>query len=182
MVTRVYLLLGGLQSWDGYITSQGMFSLKAQLERKGIPVEWWTWADYLKCHSAIMYRLKTNDKIAAIGFSGGAAHLTWLARGFDYRSDKVRIDKPKAKYSLPMPRIDLLVSYDASPKEGVFDLTGTNVKRALCYYNETPLMLGLGGGRITGPQVEEIPIRIQHFAVQYNQALHDRTVKEICAL
>lgn len=182
MTTRVYLLLGGLQSWDGYLTSQGMFTLKSQLEQKGIPVEYWTWANYLKCHSAIMSRQKTDDKLVLVGFSGGAAHSTWLARGFDYRGDVVRINKPKATYSLPMPRIDLLVSYDASPKEGVFDLTGTKVKRALCYYNETPLMLGLGGGRITGPQVEEIPIRIQHFAVQYVSALHDRTVKEICAL
>lgn len=178
MKTRIYVLLGGLQSWDGFATSRGMFGLIGRIKDAGYPVEYWYWSDYLACYSALMSRLKSDDKLILVGYSGGAAHATWLARGYDYRTDVVMLNK-KQEYSLPKPRIDLLVSYDASPKNGVFDISNTRVKRAVCYYNEAPLMFGLGGGRITGNQVEEIPIRMQHLAVQYSTNLHDRTMKEI---
>ena len=60
---------------------------------------------------------------------------------------------------------------------------GPNVKRAICYHNQHPLMFGLGGGALTGTtDIETVDIAEQHLAVQFDQKLHDRTVAAIRSL
>lgn len=178
---RVHILMGGLYSFDGYATSRGMLSLEDRI-RQQVPnaeVKHYLWANYLDAYSAIESTLST-DKTIVIGYSGGGPKSQWLALGYDYRSGKITLKPPK---------IDLIVGYDPSPSWGFISEEVHGVKRdlplpktvgkAICYWNTMPLMLGLGGGKFTGPQVETVEIKMQHLAVQYSGRLHDRTIEEI---
>jgi hypothetical protein len=73
--------------------------------------------------------------------------------------------------------IDLMVAYDPSPTWQMEPLRA-NVDLAVCYYNLSPMMLGLGGGQLTGSAQKIVTIEIseQHLAVQFDAALHARTV------
>jgi pimeloyl-ACP methyl ester carboxylesterase len=172
-MNRAYILLGGLFGTDGYLTSNGMFFLENRIAK--IPhtaVKHYLWNNYIDCYKDMMQAFADgrNDKVILIGYSGGGAHATWIARGYDYRTQK---------YSMQQPMIDLLVAYDPSPQAGMMDLKPTRVKRAICYHNKNPFMFGLGGGKLEGPQVTTIEIAAQHLVVQYSKRLHDRTMSEI---
>lgn len=152
---QVHILLGGLTPWgDGYFTSAGMYGLADQLRKlPETSVTVWTWARWIECMRAI----KPDTKLVIIGFSGGGSRATWLADA--YKKD-----------------IDLMVLYDPSPSwqmEPVY----ANVKHVVCYQNDTPLMLGLGGGKVEAHTNSSVfHIAEQHLAVQYNQTLHKRTI------
>jgi len=166
--TRVYLLLGGLFSSDGYVTSPGMLRVRT-LVQENIPesvFKTYLWGDFLECYNDIIAH--QADKIVVIGYSGGGHKATWLANG--YYGDPRRY--------LAKPRIDLMVLYDPSPNWSMMPI-GKNVKRAINYYNETPLMFGLGGGILTGPNVEIVPASMQHLAVQASETLHQKTLEYI---
>ena len=159
---HVYLLLGGLQGKDGWVTSAGMYRLRSSLA--GLPdvtVTTYDWPSYKKVAADIAL-LPKDDIVVVIGYSGGGAKATWLA-------------------NLPSkPQIDLMVLYDPSPPWGM-QVIGPNVKRALCYCNVTPAFFGLGGGFLRGrdTQVETVKIYEQHVLVQVDQTLHQRTIEEV---
>jgi hypothetical protein len=159
---HVYLLLGGLQGKDGWVTSAGMYRLRSSLaELPDVTVTTYDWPSYKKVAADIAL-LPKDDIVVVIGYSGGGAKATWLA-------------------NLPSkPRIDLMVLYDPSPPWGM-QVIGPNVKRALCYCNVTPVFFGLGGGVLRGrdTQVETVKIYEQHMLVQVDQTLHQRTIKEV---
>jgi len=159
---HVYLLLGGLQGKDGWLTSAGMFQLRSSLaELPDVTVTTYDWPSYKKVAADIAL-LPKDDIVVVIGYSGGGAKATWLA-------------------NLPSkPHIDLMVMYDPSPAWGM-QVIGPNVKRALCYCNVTPAFFGLGGGVLRGrdTQVETVKIYEQHMLVQVNQTLHQRTIEEV---
>lgn len=172
MKKRVYLLLGGIQSVDWPLTSRGMLVLPGMIgalaETKTYP-----WADYMVVEREILAH--QDDWIGIVGFSGGGAHATWIANGYyETFENRARVGKRG-----PKPKIDLMVLYDPSPKSGCVDLFDTKVKRCVLYWNQWPLMLGLGGGKPKGPQVEVVPIAMQHLLVQTSARLHQRTVAEI---
>lgn len=172
---RIYVLMGGVISWDGAVTSAGMNGLIERLRPLGLVMSW-PWHEYRDMVAEIAKH--PDDKTIGIGYSGGGAHLTWAATGY---YETVNKNGQRERSSDPYkPRFDLMVLYDPSPKSGMFDLTNfPNVKRCLLYYNESPLMFGLGGGITRGPQVMTIAIREQHLAVQFDKKLHDRTVMEV---
>jgi hypothetical protein len=159
---HVYLLLGGLQGKDGWLTSAGMFQLRSSLaELPDVTVTTYDWPSYKKVAADIAL-LPKDDIVVVIGYSGGGAKATWLA-------------------NLPSkPHIDLMVMYDPSPPWGM-QVIGPNVKRALCYCNVTPAFFGLGGGVLRGrdTQVETVKIYEQHLLVQINQTLHQHTIEEV---
>jgi len=159
---HVYLLLGGLQGKDGWVTSAGMYRLRSSLaELPDVTVTTYDWPSYKKVAADIAL-LPKDDIVVVIGYSGGGAKATWLA-------------------NLPSkPRIDLMVLYDPSPPWGM-QVIGPNVKRALCYCNVTPVFFGLGGGVLRGrdTQVETVKIYEQHVLVQLDQTLHQRTIEEV---
>jgi hypothetical protein len=159
---RVYLLLGGLQGKDGWVTSAGMYRLRSSLgELPDVTVTTYDWPSYKKVAADIAL-LPKDDIVVVIGYSGGGAKATWLA-------------------NLPSkPRIDLMVLYDPSPPWGM-QVIGPNVKRALCYCNVTPVFFGLGGGVLRGrdTEVETVKIYEQHVLVQVDQTLHQRTIEEV---
>ena len=162
---RVYLLMGGLFSIDGYVTSPGMLQLKGMVQNSipGAVFNWYLWGDFLKCCGDIMGH--QDDKIVLIGYSGGGHKATWIANGY-YGDPQHRLAKPK---------IDLMVLYDPSPTWSMMPV-GNNVKKAVCYENRNPWMFGLGGGVLQGPNVETMPISMQHLAVQASGRLHDHTL------
>jgi len=159
---HVYLLLGGLQGKDGWVTSAGMFGLRSSLtELPDVTVTTYDWPSYKKVAADIAL-LPKDDIVIVIGYSGGGAKATWLA-------------------NLPSkPQIDLMVLYDPSPPWGM-QVIGPNVKRALCYCNVTPVFFGLWGGVLRGrdTQVETVKIYEQHMLVQVDQTLHQRTIEEV---
>jgi len=170
MLTRVYILLGGVIGWDGYADSRGLIDeLKPQLDEiYGVTCVVFDWDQYpaaaldIKAHEG-------KSKIVGIGFSGGASRLTYVAN----ESSK--------------PVIDLLIGYDPSPPRQVMSL-GNNVKKAICYHNTRPLMwvpfIGqLGGGQYTGTcPIETHDFAQQHLTVDYNRDLHAMTVAAVRAL
>lgn len=165
MIKHVHLLYGGLIGPDGFIDSAGMNGLADRLQAlPGISVNRYMW-DHYEGAAAAMQVQPPEDRTILIGYSGGGSRATYLSREY------------------PRQIIDLMVLYDPSPKWQMVPLY-SNVKRAVCYYNETPHMFGLGGGKVTGMlgytgEIEILPIAEQHLMVQFDQQLHARTVWEV---
>jgi hypothetical protein len=177
-MTCIFVMKGGLVGFDGVVTSVGMVThLAPMLEQlPGAMVSIHSWSDYRHVYDEVMKH--QDDLIVVIGYSGGGMKATWVANGWFNQGSY-----PSA--ALPRPRIDLLVTYDPSPRYGMMDLH-SNVKAAVNYYNRTPLMFGLGGGILKsaadGPKVEVIDVSEQHLAIQFNKKLHRYTVERIRAL
>jgi|KBSMisStaDraftv2_1062788.scaffolds.fasta_scaffold39469_2 hypothetical protein len=172
-MTNIFILLGGIWSFDGPVTSSGMYMLRSMLSKlPNVSIKTYLWASWTQCYNDVM--AAKDEKVAIIGFSGGAMKETWVANGCVLGAHGI--------IYLKRPNIDLLVAYDPSPA-GSVQLLGKNVKRAVCYYNAAPWMFGLGGGRLGGDtDIQTITIREQHLAVQTDMALHRRTVAEVARL
>jgi hypothetical protein len=54
-----------------------------------------------------------------------------------------------------------------------------NVKTAITYQNQVPFLFGLGGGELTGPNVQRFLITEEHLAVQFDERLHRITLQAI---
>jgi pimeloyl-ACP methyl ester carboxylesterase len=177
---QVFLLLGGLVGTDGTVTSAGMFRLANMLrELPDTTVTTYNWNSWPDAYKAILAN-QGKAKIVVIGYSGGGSRATWLA-------------------NMPSkPQIDLMVHYDPSPRWQMKPISA-NVKKALCYHNTNPMMwvpgIGtLGGGEliasaagkvgdvIAAPSIETVDIAEQHFLVQVDQSLHQRTVDAVRSL
>jgi pimeloyl-ACP methyl ester carboxylesterase len=175
---QVFLLLGGLVGADGTVTSAGMFHLASML--RALPdttVTTYNWNKWPDAYRAILAN-QGKAKIVVIGYSGGGSRATWLA-------------------NMPSkPKIDLMVHYDPSPRWQMKPI-GINVKKALCYHNTRPMMWvpgigSLGGGELVAnvtaddvlatPAIETVDIAEQHFLVQVDQSLHQRTVEAVRSL
>lgn len=176
---KVYVLLGGLVGMDGYATSAGMFQLAKML--RSLPntsVTTFTWDKWREAYRVILAN-EGKAKIVVIGYSGGGSRATWLAN------------------TRPRPKIDLLISYDPSPKWQIKPI-GANVKMALCYHNTRAMWLpgfgNFGGGRlingvrgnadsqIEGPKIENFNVAEQHMLVQFDQSLHRQTIEAVRSL
>ena len=167
---HVYLLLGGLNSTDGWVTSAGMFGLRSSLAAlPDVEVTTYEWASLKKAADDIA-SLPQDDIVIVIGYSGGAAKATWLANSYFGDANNV----------MPRPRIDLMVLYDPSPTWMTMPIHD-NVQRAICYRNVTPLFFGLGGAALVGKntRIETVDISEPHVLVQMNGALHQRTIDEV---
>jgi pimeloyl-ACP methyl ester carboxylesterase len=173
---KVFLLLGGLVGTDGTVTSAGMFHLANMLrELPDTTVTTYNWSSWPDAYRAILAN-QGKAKIVVVGYSGGGSRATWLA-------------------NMPSkPQIDLMVYYDPSPRWQMKPI-GANVKKALCYHNTQPLMWvpgigSLGGGELVAkageifaaPAIETVDIAEQHFLVQVDQSLHQRTVDAVRSL
>jgi pimeloyl-ACP methyl ester carboxylesterase len=157
-MTRCYILLGGFVGKDGYATSAGMYQLKPMLEKlPNTVVTVDTWDDWKTVAEDI--RQHPHDKIVVIGYSGGGSRATWM----NFYCDT---------------HVDLMVLYDPSPRWQMEPINA-NVKKAITYENAEPFFLGLGGGVLKGPNVERVPIGMNHMLVQMDTDLHQRTVMEV---
>ena len=164
----IFLLLGGISEsgWDAYFPgiNTGMFALGERIKAlPGVVLKTYTWGNYPQAAIDAHTAQRLGSKIGFVGYSGGGSRATMLAR------ENVTL------------KIELIVAYDPSPSWQMYPL-GPNVIKALCYHNTAPMMLGLGGGVMVGKQVTTVNIAQQHLAVQYNQALHSRTIAAIQAL
>lgn len=158
---HVYILLGGMRSWDAVITSAGMYGLKSELLTAfpNISVMTYPWSSYSKAANEI-HSLPKDDVAIVIGYSGGGSRATWLANMAFY------------------PKIDLMVLYDPSPKWQMKSIP-VNVKHCVCYHNLRGFVLGLGGGVCRGVRIETVDINESHLAVQVDERLHQRTIEEV---
>ena len=158
---RIYVLLGGFVGPDGYLDSPGMLAFEAVIAHRfpAAKCQVFDWSRYLGAAADII-SLPRDAKVIVIGYSGGGSRATWLANGVRGRT------------------IDLMICYDPSPAWQMMHI-GDNVKRAVCYFNETPWFFGLGGGMLVGPNVEKVTIREEHALVQSDGKLHQRSIDEI---
>ena len=160
---HVFVLLGGLFGLDGWADSRGMVTLADRIGKiPNVKVVTYGWSSYQTVIEDIK-KISTKDKIVLVGYSGGGSRITWIAN---------MVKKP----------IELLIAYDPSPAFQTLHLPD-RVKKAVCYYNTSPMMLGLGGGRLTGKHVETIRVSEQHLSVQSDESLHKITIariKELC--
>ena len=164
-MTNVYLLLGGLFSWDGPVSSAGMFGLASQLRGlPGVSVTTYNWGDWQTAEADIRAAVLVGPpfpKIAIIGFSGGGTRATYLAN------------------SLAYVQINLMVLYDPSPSYQMEPI-GQNVRKAISYTNSAPWFFGYGGGVLTGKApITLVPIAEWHMSVQADQNLHGQTVAAV---
>jgi len=172
MTKRVYLLFGGIWSWDGVATSAGMNILASKLAAlPDVVVKSYSWADYKRCFADQNREVTVKDKMIGIGYSGGGPHMTMIANMMSpYREV-----------------MDLMVLYDPSPPQWMQRIHG-NVKRAVCYQNESPtwFIYPLGAAKLEaasdGPKIEVVPLNMNHLAVQYDTVLHDKTVEYVRAV
>ena len=159
--THVYVLLGGVVGRDGYLDSRWMLVLAARIAQ--IPhtvVESYTWADWVSAANSIWALPSENTKVVVVGYSGGGSRATWLAN------------------SILNKTIDLIVTYDPSPGWQMLNLP-PNVNMAITFQNQTPHFFGLGGGVLTGPNVDRFLIAEEHLAVQFDERLHQITLQAI---
>jgi hypothetical protein len=157
----IFILLGGLIGFDGYAVSPGILLLAHRLEAFG-DVTTHDW----RAQRAVTERianLSPNDKVVLIGYSGGGFAITHIAEDLNRN---------------PPHKIDLLIAYDPSPTWSMKAI-GKNVAKAICYCNDSPLLLGLGGAKLSGSTVEIINISEHHLAVQFDESLHKRTIAEV---
>lgn len=170
---QVHILLGGIAGPDGVVTSRGMYGLADTLSKlPGVETHTYFWSSWQVAASAMWAQAKA-DKTVLIGYSGGGTRATWLS------------------YFYPQIPIDLMVLYDPSPARQMYPIKD-NVAHALCYHNTRPLMWvpfigSLGGGVLTGVKgytgkIETVDFAQQHLLVQFNSALHARTVAAVKAL
>jgi hypothetical protein len=159
--THVYVLLGGIVGRDGYLDSNWMLVLAGRIAQ--IPhtvVESYIWADWVSAANSIWALPSKNTKVVVVGYSGGGSRATWLANSILHKT------------------IDLIVTYDPSPGWQMLNLP-PNVNMAITFQNQTPHFFGLGGGVLTGPNVERFLIAEEHLAVQFDERLHQITLQAI---
>jgi hypothetical protein len=159
--THVYVLLGGIVGRDGYLDSNWMLVLAQRIAQ--IPntvVESYIWADWVSAANSIWALPSKNTKVVVVGYSGGGSRATWLANSILHKT------------------IDLIVTYDPSPGWQMLNLP-PNVNMAITFQNQTPHFFGLGGGVLTGPNVERFLIAEEHLAVQFDERLHQITLQAI---
>lgn len=156
---HIFVLLGGLYGIDGWVDSTGMVSLASRLSKMdNTVVRTFPWSDFEQVTREVN-EVPVTDKVVLVGYSGGGSRATWIANS-------------------ARRAINLIIAYDPSPTWQVQHLP-SRVKKAVCYYNSTPMMLGLGGGKLTGDHVETFEIKEQHLAVQFDERLHEITVARI---
>jgi pimeloyl-ACP methyl ester carboxylesterase len=157
----IFILLGGFVGIDGYAVSPGILLLAHRLRALG-DVTTHNWSAQREVVERIA-GLDPNDKVVLIGYSGGGFAITHIAEDLNGN---------------PPHRIDLLIAYDPSPAWSMKSI-GKNVARAICYCNDTPLFLGMGGAKLTGATVEIVNIAVPHPVVQFDESLHKRTIAEV---
>jgi hypothetical protein len=161
LTTHVYVLLGGVVGRDGYVDSSWMLVLAGRIATlPNTVVESYFWSQWVTAANRVWALPSKNTRVVVVGYSGGGSRATWLANANLSRT------------------IDLIVTYDPSPGWQMQNLP-PNVKKAITFQNQTPRFFGLGGGVLTGPNVDRYLIAEDHLAVQFDERLHQITIEAI---
>ncbi len=160
MTRRIYVLSG----WFGRTASPGMNALATSLNIYG-RTSFHGWRD----PTVIRQINRCMDKVVVIGFSLGANQLGWY-------NDHVE------------RRIELGIAYDPSKQSPLVtrNAAGEYVQhvelydKLVCYYH--PQAWHYGGSKFEGPGVVTVTVNGPHLTMQFNNALHQRTIEEVRAL
>ena len=160
---NVFVGLGGLIGPDGILDSEGISYLAEEIAKlPNTRVSTWTWDKWENLDQALA-RTLPSDLNVVLGYSGAGSRATYL-----------------------VARIDLLILLDPSPAWQMRTIE-KNVKRAICFHNAAPALyipfIGeLGGGilrGVSGVPIETIDIAEEHLAVQEDESIRTRVLKEI---
>ena len=159
-MANVFIMFGQ----GGVITSPGIRALGKRIRDAGHEIAFYG-SRRPDLVEADIRQLDASAKIAIIGYSLGGNYAAWAA-------DAVY---PRA--------IDLVVAYDPTVNAPIKPLR-ENVKRALCFRQTGYLLTSalFGRGVLVGPQVEVINATNDHLLVQFDEALHRRTLAAIGAI
>jgi hypothetical protein len=152
-ILRAFVLYGQ----GGLLTSFGMVGLANQIAALGVNVTRHNWDDTNNIIATVK-KLDPDEPLVLAGFSLGAGVLTWVSN------------------ALPKRRFDLLVAYDPSRWQQQHP-PGPNVGRMLVYHNTQWDLWG--NAKIPGKQVETTEVSTFHLAVQFDSALHAKTIEAI---
>ncbi len=151
---RVYVVYGQ----GGAITSGGMVSFASTLRKyKHLNVTTHTWKNPGVIVNSIN-RMPADTPIVIIGYSLGANDTTWITGNVPHR------------------RIALVVAYDPSIYGYIYPRT-PNIDRFLLYHNQGSF--GFGHAIIPGLGIERYDVNTSHLLVDYNSALHARTLEAV---
>jgi hypothetical protein len=160
MKPHTVLLRGGIWGWDGPTSSAGIDKLADLIEPLGptYVFNWSNWRDPLN----VINGLKDAAIVVLIGYSGGGMMVPWLCK----RTIHV---------------VDLAIGMDPSPREQV-DNQVVRAKEVICYYNESPMFFGLGGGKYANRDQTVRTISQNHLNVQWNRDIWNEIVADVKAL
>jgi predicted alpha/beta-fold hydrolase len=151
---HTYVLMGQ----GGRLTSPGIASLSERIRREvpNTTVSLHTWDD-----PTVVSKINSLQgiKTSIVGYSLGANQLGFIS------------DHAAAPLSLG-------IAYDPSRYSPLVNAAGVqtahNFKRLICYRNTGAWFFG--GSRYIGANVEEYNVNTLHFTIQFNSALHDKTI------
>lgn len=150
----IFILLGQY----GAVTSAGMIALAERLKPYG-QVSIHSWDD-----NGVVSRingLPSSRKIALVGFSLGASQIAFISANVHRQ-------------------IDLAVAYDPSRQSPINGMPARKVSRLLCYKNSPGVYSG--GACPAAGRVEVTAINEAHLSVQFDEALHRKTIAAVAAL
>ncbi len=151
---RVYVIYGQ----GGALTSGGMVNFASRLRQyKHLNVTTHTWNNPGLIVNSIN-KMAPDTPIVIIGYSLGANDTTWITG------------------NLPRRQIALVVAYDPSVYGYIYPRS-PNIKRFLLYHNQGAL--GFGHAIIPGLGIERYDVHTSHLLVDYNSALHARTIEAV---
>jgi len=156
MTARIYVIYG---QGDAF-TSGGMVQLAARIQKEWplASVTEHVWRTGIAAIVPDVMRLPKDQGVILIGYSLGANDVTMIANRVGSRE------------------IDLAVCYDPS-QAGVVEQPGGNIKRLLLYHNVSAEPIG--HAVFAGSMVERIEIQTSHLSVDYDEALHQKTLEAI---
>lgn len=142
----------------GALTSPGMYVLGSRIKAARKNVAYFSARRPDLVEQAIR-DINEKARVAIIGYSLGANYATWVADAVYPRE------------------IELIVAYDPTVNAPIKPLR-ENVKRAICYRQTGYILTSalFGRGVLVGPQVEIVNTTNDHLLVQFDEALHRRTL------
>lgn len=155
-MARVFVIYGQ----GGILTSFGMSLLAGRIAKASPKAVVTThgWKTSIVEIVPAIKALPADEPVILIGYSLGANAVDWISA------------------ALPRRWIELSVAYDPSVLS-IVTQPGANVKRLLLYHNTD--IEPEGHAVYVGSQVETTRISMPHLAIDYSEALHQKTLAAI---
>lgn len=166
MTNRIFLLYGGIQSYDAPLTSAGIALLRNSLSKLPVQIKSYIWSSWPKVVEDID-ACPNDDTIIGIGYSGGGWRLTTVANGIHRIMDLMITLDPSPPWHMTTPACQIRL----------------NVLRAVTFQNSWSFF-GIGCGVLTNApgrkaEIVRIPIAMNHLMVQWSPTIRQQVVDEV---